>query len=152
MIAHKACNILFSNELYYNKTYLSERLLTYLLVRLRINRETQSKRLKNRIFREESDPLWRPVSFAEIFSEAQSPLPSEPSSLLLPKEQSLLCGRRSSSSSLSHYPRAGANRNVPSPQAQRRLPIYDGTAGLPQPDHAATVSFAPGPDGAEPKG
>jgi len=80
MLAHNACNILFSNELYYNKIYLSERLLTYLLVRLRINLETQSKRLKNRIFRKESDSFWRLVSITKIFPENQSPLPSESSS------------------------------------------------------------------------
>ena len=150
MIAQNACNILFLKEIYYNKTYIWDRLLTYLLVRLRINRETQSKRLKNRIFWKEADPFWRLVYLAEIFSEDQSPLPSEPSSILLPKEQSLLCSRRSSVASLSHYPRTGQDRNVPFAQTQWRLPISDGTASLSEPDNAATVSFAHGAVGTGP--
>jgi hypothetical protein len=150
MIPQNARNILFLKKLSYNKTYLSDRLLTYLLVRLRINRETQSKRLKNRIFREESDPFWRPISPPKIFSKDQSTLPSESSSVFLPTEQSLLYRRRSPGAFVSHHSRAGADRNVPSPQAQWRLPISDGIAGLSQSDHAATIPSAYGPDGAEP--
>jgi hypothetical protein len=89
MIAQNSQKSSRFKELWYSEAYFTNRLLTYFLIRLRIRHETQSQRLKDSFYRQEPNSLWSLVSPAEIFSENQSSLPSQPTSTIVSKKQSL---------------------------------------------------------------
>lgn|GEM_PF-2032757 len=83
-----------NNILCYNELNFRGRLLTYFLIRLIIRHETQSKRFKNPLYRQQPHSLRWPLSYAEFFSENKSPLPSQSKSSPLSKEQPVqYCGR-----------------------------------------------------------
>ena len=147
MISQNFLNCNNFSQFYYYNLHKSPCFLTYLLVRLRINDKTESKRIKNYIYKPKPDSFWRPLSSSEVLPENQSALPLKPEFKILPAEQSLQHCRRNSGASLSHHVGFGEDRNVSSPQAQWGLSVFDGHSCLSQSNHLKTLSSSDGAPG-----
>ena len=106
-------NAMIILQLCYNKIYFWAIILTYFLIRLRLHHETFSKKLKNHLFWQTINPLWRSLSIAEILSENRSPIPPVPIYAFLTTQQPIFNLRGDAGSHLSHYTGIGANRNNP---------------------------------------
>ncbi len=132
---------------WYNALYLKSIILTYLLVRLKLCHETQSKRFKNSLYRQEPNPLWWIVFLTKILSKAQSSFSFKSISPFSSKEQSLQHSGRDISPSLSHNIRTWTDRKFPSSQAQWGIPVSYRTPGVSQSHDIETLSSADGSAG-----
>ena len=98
-------------------------ILTYLLGRLALCHETQSKKFANFLLGETFDPFWRIISTAKVLPKDQSPVPSIPISTFPPTKQSLYNHRGDASLNLSHFSGIRTNRNVTALKAKWSLSI-----------------------------
>ena len=108
---------------WYDIVHLRVIMLTYLLGRLRLCHEAQSKKLTNYLFWQTTDPLWWNIFVATICAKNQSSLSSLAIRSLLSTQQSIYYRRRDAGISLSHLFGHRTNRSHPPLKTQWSLPI-----------------------------
>ena len=120
-------------------------ILTYLLGRLRLYHETQSKKRKNKLLWQKADSFWWIISATKVFSKDQSPITSISISAFPLTQQSLRSCRGDADVDLPDLSGVRTDRNITPLKTKWSLSISHRVAYLSQSYHPETFPSPNGP-------